>query len=277
MQLKIFWILFGALVLATLGLIYFGVITPLGHTNYYWATLILLCTSLGILAPFSLKFTIFQIITWIIFATAMLANFFWFFVSTFNYVLYYSISNLSIMFIYALFFTLMPVYAIKFQGKYERSSIRGYHVHENLIGILLIVSGPFCVFTGWWWWEIDAWGINFLKLHLLLYFGVFCIILGGFLIGRDHKDIIKLKFIEKVEARRVNPDFNNRKKFYRISPFGIAFVLFGINLLFHNWFWSELFFFKEYFFITMGFILIICGAIIGGLNPSYFANKGDAP
>ena len=275
MQYKIFfWAGFGVLSVITFGLTLLGLMDPLAFTIYHWAGLFLSGTLLAIMAPFSLPSKAFQIVTWIIFAIGMVSNFFWFFISTFSVVFYNTINILSIMFIYALFFRLMPIYATKHQGKYEKSAVRGYHIHENAFGIILIVLGFICVFTGWWWWQINHWGLNFLKEHLLQFFGLFCMILGGFLIGRDYRDFLKSKFIEKLKNHELNPDFNNREKFYRISPFGIVFILFGLFFLSYNWILSNLFAFDKYLSIIIGFILIICGSILGGLNPTYFAKRG---
>ncbi|NVM55796.1 MAG: hypothetical protein HWN66_19000 [Candidatus Helarchaeota archaeon] len=118
--------------------------------------------------------------------------------------------------------------------------------------------------------------MNFLKTHLFLYFGIFSIILGGFFIGRDYRDVKRLLFIEKMETRRLNLDFNIREKFFRISQFGLPLTLLGINILFQNWVFSEIFLFHRSLVITVGFVLIIFGAIIGGLNSTYFAKKANS-
>lgn len=98
-------------------------------------------------------------------------------------------------------------------------------------------------------------------------------ILGAFFIGRDYRDALKLKFIERLDTRILDPNFNIRQKFYRTSPFGIVFTLFGISVLIQNRLLSELFLFDRSIFITAGFILIILGGIISGLNPTFFAKK----
>ncbi len=256
----------------TLGMIFYGLFyLEMFYHPLFFSSLLVSFTFLGILAPFSFKFQNLKIITFLIFITGLIANIFWFFIVEFSYLLFFSICNLNFTFIYALFFVLMPHYAIKYQGKYEQQHIRGYHIHENIYGFLFILIGFLLNLIGWWPTNIPL--LDFVKYHILLYLGTAFIILGGFLIGRDYHDLKQLRFIERIETQALDPNFNIRHKYYRISPSGIVFTLFGIIFLFNRTVLGYLSPFNENLFIVVGFGLIIIGGIIGGLNPTYFAKK----
>ena len=209
---------------------------------------------------------------WIIFVIALCGNVIWFFIVTYSYVLFFFACNLCFMFIYALFFVQMPYYAVKYQDKFEQTAIGGYHLHENFYGVLLILLGMVMFFI-YWWLPIGHEALRFIIYHVARYFGVFCIMLGGFLIGRDYRYTLKFKFIEKTEGRVLDPNFNRREKFYHISQVGIVSCLIGISILLENSFLATAFSLDQYWFITLGMGLIIVGAILSGLNPTYFAQR----
>lgn len=270
---KIMWLGFGSLVFLIPVLVILGTLYPETYSNdYSLGTILVSSTLLATLSPFLFHLKEFKIIAWSIFTVASIANVLWFFVIRYSYIFYFSLSILAFMFIYSLFIISLPYYAVKYQGKYEQSSIRGYHIHENTYGILIILLGFTCVFIAWWW-HINIELLDFLKYHLFGYFGVFSMIFGGFLLGRDYQDVKRLLFIEKQANRELDPTFNIREKFYRTSQVGLGLTLFGINMLFQSGLLGNLFLVHRDLFRIFGFILIITGAILSGLNPTYFAKK----
>ncbi len=272
---KVMWLIFGSFTFILVIFLVTGVYDPFFFPyDTYLLLMLLLSTITGILAPFLLKVRSYKIIAWCIFAGASIASIFWFIITEFSYVLFFTLCNLSFIFMYSLFFIMIPFYAIKYQGKFEQSSVRGYHIHENTYGILLILLGFLSYYLAFEW-HISIDPLDFLKTHILIFFTVFTIILGGFLIGRDYQDVLQLVFIEKNATRKLDPEFNKREGFYRTSPFGLVFILVGIIFLLNKWFWIGIFPLDKPFFAVIGFVLIIFGAIVGGLNPTYFAKKAD--
>ena len=247
---KILWFGFGSLAVLIAGLVIFGILDPEFYSNdYSFFTISISATLLSFISPFLFRLKEFKIIAWTIFTIASIANIIWFIPIKYSYILYFTLCILAVMFIYSLFVISLPYYAVKHQGKYEQSSIRGYHIHENLYGIFIILLGLACVSLAWWW-RIEIELINFLKTHLLGYFGIFSMIFGGFLVGRDYRDVTRLLFIEKDANRKLDPTFNIRDKFYRTSLVGICIILFGANMLFRSWEWGHLLFIHRDFIKT---------------------------
>lgn len=243
------------------------------NSDFFFGLILLLITILGIIATFSIELTKFKVLTFGIFIAASITNIFWFFILEYSYQLYifhFTITNLCFIFVYALFFYLLPYYAIKYQERYEQSSIRGYHIHEGAYGILLILLGFIGFLIGIWRTQIII--LDFFKYHIFLFLGTAMIILGAFLFGRDFNDVRQLKFIESMNKRVLDPNFNDRVKYHQIGKYGIVFTLLGINFFFQNKLWGILFIDRA-LFIIFGMVLIILGAIFGGLNPTYFAKK----
>ncbi|MHA1267625.1 MAG: hypothetical protein ACTSRS_20480 [Candidatus Helarchaeota archaeon] len=263
---------FGGLLLSTFTFIILSLFLIDLFSDDLFIFLFLLSTSIGILAPFVFSYSRYKVVAWGIFIIASIINFIWFFITRFPFVLYFLICHLCFMFIYGLFFIQLPLYALKYQERFEQSSIKGYHLHENFYGIVMIFIGSTTLF-GYRWLPPFNELFTFLMSHLLTYFGIFSIILGGFLIGRDYQDVLKFKFIEKIQTRKLDPTFNIRTTFYHTSPFSIILILFGINFIVAPEL-MEIFLslnFDQSKFI--GLLIILIGSILSGLNPTYFANK----
>jgi hypothetical protein len=173
---------------------------------------------------------------------------------------------------YALLFIVMPSYANRYQHKYELSSIKGYHIHENIYGIIFVLFGLFQFILSWLL-PNPADPLNFWLYHFFLFFGTACTIVGAFLIGRDYTDLLHFRFIERRDPQEINLDFTIREHYYRIGKFGIVLTLFGLIFFFHHELWGQLFFSNPFFFTILGLVLIISGALIFGINFTYFAKK----
>jgi len=275
---------FGCLAVAalTVALIISGIIIPwLFYNNIFLCFILVLIVVLSISAAYSIEFHLFRLLTWILFALAVIANIFWFFILEFSvqfYILYFFLYNLCIVFMYALFFIAMPSYANRYQHRYEISSLKGYHIHENLYGILFVLFGLAQFLLSWL--LLPSWydSLSFWLYHFLLFFGTACIIVGAFLIGRDYIDLKDFRFIERQETRKMDPNFIIRANYYRIGKIGIIINLFGLIFFFQNKLWGSVFGVSNSFlFIVFGFALIILGAFMFGINSSYFAKKSSNP
>ncbi|HUY01551.1 MAG TPA: hypothetical protein VMV49_18450 [Candidatus Deferrimicrobium sp.] len=254
----------------TIVFLIFGIILPwIQEYSFYLYISLLLITVVGIFAAFSFQLKSLKRITALIFAIASVSNIFWFCIAAYPLSIYFFSCNLCYIFIYALFFELLIYYSLKYQEKFEHTAIKGYHIHENTYGLLFIFLGFLSFFIGQWPIKSDL--FFFFKYHVLLFFGTALLILGAFLIGRDYKDLKKLKFVEKLETRRIDPNFNSRKKYYHIGPTGLILVLFGICFLFQHKLLGS--FFSSTFFVILGVFLILLGAIFGGINPTFFIKK----
>ncbi len=269
---------FIAVTALTLALIISGVIVPwIFYNDIFLCFILVLIVILGISASYSFEFHLFRLFTWSFFILAVIANIFWFFILEYSvqfYILYFFLYNLCIVFMYALFFIAMPAYANRYQHRYEIRSFKGYHIHENLYGILLVLFGLSQFLLSWLllpnWYD----SLNFWLYHFLLFFGTAWILVGAFLIGRDYNDLKDFRFIERQETRKIDPNFIFRESYYRIGKLGIIFSLFGLIFFFQNELWGRLFgFSNSSFFILLGLILTILGALMFGINSSYFAKK----
>jgi len=266
----------GLIGVIVLGLLSFGFFAPeLFFDDVFLAFVLSLFIVIGVIASYVYNFKLFKKITGIVFGIALVVNIFWFLILEYSaqfYIIYFSLCNLCFVFVYALLYHLLPLYAIKFQQKYETSTVRGYHIHENTYGIMFLVLGGFGVFLSGFTTNIAL--LDFLIYHILLYLGTAIIILGAFLIGRDYNDILKLKFIQKREAIEIDPDFNVRKKLYHGGKFGIVLIILGVVFLFQNRIWAE-FYLNPSLFMIIGLVLIVLGSFLGGVNPTYFAKKAN--
>lgn len=267
-----------AVAILTLALIISGIIAPwLLYNNIFLGFILVLIVVLSISAAYSIGFHLFRLLTWIFFALAVVVNIFWFFILEYSvqfYILYFFLYNLCIVFMYALLFIIMPSYANRYQHRYEISSFKGYHIHENLYGIFIVLFGLAQFLLSWL--LIPNWHdpLIFWLDHLLLFFGTACIIFDAFLIGRDYNDLKDFRFIERQETRKMDPNFIIRVNYYRIGKLGITVNLFGLIFFFQSELWGNLFGVSNSFlFILLGLILTILGALMFGLNSSYFAKK----
>ena len=195
----------------TLALIISGIVAPwLFYNNIFLCFILVLIVVLSISASYSIGFHLFKLLTWIFFALAVIANIFWFFILDFSvqfYILYFFLYNLCITFMFALLFIIMPFYANRYQHKYEVSSFKGYHIHENLYGIFIVLFGLAQFLLSWLLFPNWSDPLNFWLYHFLLFFGTACIVVGAFLIGRDYTDLKIFRFIERQDTRKMDPDF----------------------------------------------------------------------
>jgi Ca2+/Na+ antiporter len=272
---------FFAVTALTLALIIGGIIAPwLVYNDIFLCFLLVLIVVLSISAAYSIEFHLFRLLTWTFFVLAVIANIFWFFVLEYSvqfYILYFFLYNLCIIFLYTLLFIIMPSYANRYQHRYEISSFKGYHIHENLYGILIVLFGLAQFLLSWL--LLPNWHdpLIFWLDHFLLFFGTACIIVGAFLIGRDYNDLKDLRFIERQATRKMDPNFTIRANYYHLGKLGIIFNLFGLMFFFQSELWGSLFGFpNSALFILFGLILTILGASMFGMNSSYFAKKTQA-
>ncbi len=77
----------------------------------------------------------------------------------------------------------IPVVAGDLSGSFSRLYVGRWRVHESVFGLLGILTGTLYVFYG-----------NDLIDHAI---GVFYLIFGAFLMGRDYQDVKALKFVHK--------------------------------------------------------------------------------
>lgn len=108
------------------------------------------------------------------------------------------------------FVVFIAYYIKKFTSKFEGNFIGKYHLHEGFFGIILIGLAIFLFISRTIVRQFEVF-LNELKIILaiimiLLYFVLF---FGGFFIFRDIKDVIRLKFIKKMEKSPVNEDRNS--------------------------------------------------------------------
>jgi len=161
----------------------------------------------------------------------------------------------------------------------KRKLFRNYHIHESFVGILFIIIA-FCL------WIIRSMLIQheimkkelriFLALNMIpLFLFLFS---GSFLIFRDRKDLLKLRFIEKKKyelkvnkSSVFNPITPDSKLFFKsprivLYPFGILLSSFSVNIFIHGAFFfpEEIFSLTHETIVLMGFILcFIAGGMIG--------------
>ncbi|MHA1130842.1 MAG: hypothetical protein ACTSQQ_08535 [Candidatus Helarchaeota archaeon] len=262
---------FGITTIFTDIIVILGILIPeFYNSSLYFCMLLFLITSIGVFAFYSLQYRHLKYLTIVICGISTIAVLFWFLLFRYPFLLFFTIVNLCYIFVYSLFFTLIPYYATKLHEKYENSNIRGYHIHENTYGLLFITLGLLMVCSIWWQTNIVL--LDFLKYHLFLYLGTAFVIIGAFLFGRDYQDVKKKRFIQKIENQIKDSHFHVRKNYYQLCKSGIIFTLFGITFLFEYKIWANLTLDRT-IFIIIGFIFIISGAIMSGINPTYFTEK----
>jgi hypothetical protein len=152
----------------------------------------------------------------------------------------------------------------------KRKLFRKYHIHEGFVGILFTICALFL-------WLIRSVLIRsetmrrelriFLAIDMvLLYLFLFS---GSFLIFRDWRDIIKLKFIKKRDINNnnnkssiFNPITQDSIKFFEsprvlLYPFGILLNSLSLNLFIHG-----TYFISERIFKTNQETLVLIGVIL---------------
>ncbi len=130
-------------------------------------------------------------------------------------------------------------YIKKITKKFEGNFIGKYHLHESFIGIILIgLSIPFYIIR-LNMIQVDIfWKEYKIYLAIIMIFLYFFLFFGSFFVFRDFHDLVRLKFLEKVEKpiEKQNSNdsaFNSITKddlhFFRlrklnIFPFGLFFT-----------------------------------------------------
>jgi len=157
---------------------------------------------------------------------------------------------------------------------------RNYHIHEGFVGIIFVIIAFFLLMIRYLLIQYEV-----MREELRIFLAITMILLylflfsGSFLIFRDRRDIIKLKFIEQREIKINNNDawtvFNpitaESVQFFKspkllFYPFGILFNSFSVNMLIHGTLFlpEKIFDLKNEIVVLIGFILcIISSGIIG--------------
>ena len=157
---------------------------------------------------------------------------------------------------------------------------RNYHIHEGFVGIIFVIIAFFLLMIRYLLIQYEV-----MREELRIFLAITMILLylflfsGSFLIFRDRRDIIKLKFIEQREIKINNNDawtvFNpitaESVQFFKspkllFYPFGILFNSFSVNMLIHGTLFlpEKIFGLKHEIVVFIGFILcIISSGIIG--------------
>ncbi|HEC39153.1 MAG TPA: hypothetical protein ENI29_13010 [bacterium] len=176
--------------------------------------------------------------------------------------------------------TLFIIYYVKkITVKFEGNFIGKYHLHEGSFGFILIGIGILFFFVRSSMIQLDVFFKEFkLFLAITMIFLYFFLFFAGFFIFRDFHDVIRLKFLEKIEnltKEQIHSTniFNSIKikdlHFYRIFklslfPVGILLMEFSFNMVAGgNEFLPKEYFSNE-FVVGLGYFLcFIAGGIIG--------------
>jgi hypothetical protein len=161
----------------------------------------------------------------------------------------------------------------------KRKKFRKYHIHEGFVGILFIIIA-LCL----WIMRYLMIQHEILKKELRIFLALNMIPLflflfsGSFLIFRDRKDLLRLKFIERknYEVKNnlssvFNPITQDSIRFFKspkivIYPIGILLSSFSVNIFIHGIFFlpEEIFGFPHETIVLIGFVLcFIAGGMIG--------------
>ena len=161
----------------------------------------------------------------------------------------------------------------------KRKIIKNYHVHEGFVGIIFIIIALIL-------WVVRLLMIQqeVLKNRLRILLGIEMILLflflfsGSFLVLRDRRDIIELKFIERRQNQpvsKISPVFNeisqDSLRFFKSPrgfyyPFGILLNSFALNMFIHgnDFLPKEIFDLNNETIVLIGFILcFLAGGLIG--------------
>lgn len=170
-------------------------------------------------------------------------------------------------------------YIKKISVKYEGNFIRGYHLHESFLGIILLGLGITFYIIRFNVIQIEIfWKEYKLYLAIIMIFLYAFIFFGSFFAVRDYHDLIRLKFIEKVNKpikregstssvfnsiTRDDLHFFKHPKLF-IFPFGLLLTsLAFLMVIYGNDFIPKEFLTHE-FIVNSGYILsFVAGGIIG--------------
>ncbi|MBD3338748.1 MAG: hypothetical protein GF353_06555 [Candidatus Lokiarchaeota archaeon] len=161
--------------------------------------------------------------------------------------------------------------------------LKKYHIHEGIVGIIFIgLAIALIIYRGY----LIRNGIfhpSFTVLLMLTQFLLFLtLFFGSFFILRDWKDVLKLKFIEKIDPINCKNEKSEKTSvFNRINeddveffasprlllyPLGILFTSISINLIVYGTgiLFQETYLLRNDTLIFIGYFLcILAGAIIG--------------
>ncbi len=161
----------------------------------------------------------------------------------------------------------------------KKTTLKNYHIHEGFVGVLFVCLAFILFITRYIMiqYEIMRKRLRiFLAIDMILLF--LFLFSGSFLIFRDRKDIIKLKFIEKRKFQYKNsassvfspltPDSITFFKSPRILyyPFGILLNSFSVNIFIHgtDFLPEGIFGLTHETIVFLGFIFcFIAGGLIG--------------
>lgn len=170
----------------------------------------------------------------------------------------------------------------------KRRIFQNYHIHEGFAGILFIIIA-FCL----WIIRILLIQHKIIKqeLRIILALNMIPIFLflfsGSFLIFRDRKDLLKLKFIEKKNyelksniSSVFNPITPDSKQFFKspnvvFYPFGIFLSSISVNMFIHGTYFlpEEIFSLTYETIVFVGFILcFIAGGMWVSIGIVYLLN-----
>ncbi len=178
-------------------------------------------------------------------------------------------------------FTLYIIKFIKNNSNPNRKwkIIRNYHVHEGFAGILFVIIAFFLWLIRFLMIQHEA-----LKKRLRIFLAIDMMLLflflfsGSFLILRDRRDIVRLKFIEKRKdqsGNKISSVFNKISQdsvhFFKSPrglyyPFGILLNCFAVNMFIHgtDFLPKEIFYLNHETIVLLGFILcFFAGGLVG--------------
>ncbi|MFX1242988.1 MAG: hypothetical protein ACFFA7_17215 [Promethearchaeota archaeon] len=161
----------------------------------------------------------------------------------------------------------------------SRKLFHNYHIHEGFVGIIFIFTSGLLIMIRYSLIQYEVFrtdlrillAVDMVLLYLLLFF-------GSFLIFRDWRDLIKLKFIQKREQVDTNyssstfyPLTPDSIKFFKppkviLYPFGVLLSSIAVNIFIHgtDFFPEEIFTLNHETLVVIGIILsFFAGGIVG--------------
>ncbi len=108
--------------------------------------------------------------------------------------------ELATIAIFVAFAANLPRMAGTVNNDVQEFHVWGYHVHESIFGVCFIIAGILFIFNA-----------NNNTVDII--FASFFFVAGGFLFGRDLKDVLAGKFIEKIPDKK-DPDEKSEKRLF---------------------------------------------------------------
>ncbi len=180
-------------------------------------------------------------------------------------------------------FTLNQIKFIKnLSNQNEKGKVfKNYHIHEGFIGIIFVILAIILLIAFYILIQFKIMN-NELKVILaitivLLYLFLFS---GSFLIFRDRRDLVNLKFIEKRNSTInndtstiFNPITQDSIQFFKsprliLHSFGFLLNSFSLNMLIHgtDFLLEEIFKLKYEIVVLLGFIFCFIGGALMGID-----------